>query len=381
MSSISRLALIAALLVGTMSPLCADPARPRSGEALSEWMNYAYFWKDPEPIADLLAWMAEEKVMEKKPSFTAAAAAFFSEKFKADPDRVAGWIAPAKTWDETLRTTVAYGLWIAERPDLAATVAPRPMPDFAARPPKLAEVRPTNPVEVDVQWAAFTAGGNPVHIRNIVDVLDDNRVLTGKRSTDQLVRAAATWSLTSNAAGHERVVRILRAEAEARPAEIRAKIDKILADARAGDRPFPTTDGEFSAMLVVADAGSLVEFDKPSSGGVNLRRVDKVGRDHKVFVKAVFAGQQLGDDLESDVTWDVTITDPAGKPWSGADLKNLEGMKGRTPLRFRVFDSRGFPTLWFTEEDVPGVYRIAAEIRDRIGNRRIELTETIEYVK
>lgn len=373
---IGRLVLLAALFLGLAAPLAAQP-KP-TGEALAHWMAHAYVTKDARPVGDLVQWFVDEKVLTTRPTMVAPATAFLSEFFRAHPDRVEAWIAPAREADDMTRATVAWALWIAGRTDLARGLSPKSDVRLDGEPPNLAATRPTSPLEIDMQWGAFFANGDPSHVHNVIEALDP---LGGDRKADEATIRAAAWSLAGNVAAHEVVARAVEREIALRPPEKRALLEKVLAEAKAHRRPFPDADGEFSAMLIIGDQSQAAEFAKPHGQAPKLSLVGRAKKDQKVFVKALFTGPAVNERQDCRVVWDVTITDPTGKPWSGPDLKNLEALKGRIANRFDVFDARGFPTLWFEESDPLGVYTIVAEIRDEIGGKKLKLTRTIEYVK
>ncbi len=379
-SLLLRSILALALLIGLVPTAVAAEPRP-SGEALSLWMNYAYVTHDEKPVADLVEWLGDEKVFQSRPALVAPATAFLSEFFRAHPDRVEGWIAPVAGYDDMTRATFAWALWIAGRSDLARRVSPQSDVRLEGEPPRLTATHPTSPLEIDMQWGAFYASGAPVHVRNIIDALDPARPLTGNRRADDTALAAAAWTLAANSTSHEIVARVIEEEIATRPPEVKAVLEKIRAEAKARRRPFPDADGDFSAMLVIGDQSQTAEFDKPRGEAPRLTLVTRAKKNQKVFVKAVFSGQAVNDAQECRVVWDVAITDPNGKAWSGPDLKNLEALKSRVANRFDVFDARGFPTLWFEDGDVHGPYKIVAEIRDEIGGRKLTLTRIVEYVE
>lgn len=378
-SVIGRVLLFAALLLGLVAPLAAQP-KP-TGEALAHWMAYAYTTRDPRPVGDLVQWFVEEKVLTTRPEMVAPATGFLSVFFRAHPDRVEGWIAPARAGDDMTRATLAWALWIAGRTDLARGLSLKSDVRLDGEPPDLATTRPTSPLEIDMQWGAFFADGDPTHVHNVIEALDPSERRGADRKADEAALRAAAWSLAANVAAHETVARAVEREIALRPPERRAILEKIVAEAKAHRRGFPDADGEFSAMLIIGDQSQAAEFAKPHGQAPKLSLIGRAKTDQKVFVKAVFTGPAVDGRQECRVVWDVTITDPTGKPWSGADLKNLEALKGRIANRFDVFDARGFPTLWFEASDAPGVYTIVAEIRDEIGGKKLTLTRTIEYVK
>lgn len=357
----------------------AEDAAPTPGP-ITEWMAWYYLFPAPDRVGDFLAWLAAEKTLAKRPAAAVATGAFLAPIFAAHPDRVAAWVDPKIVTAEA-REAAAFGLWLAGRADLARDLYGDLPKAAAAPPPDLKTRRPATPLDVDTQWAAFMADGDAAHIRLIVDALDDQIPLDDDRTVEKKTRAAAAWSLSANVLLHERVARLLATEATTRRPPVAKALTTLLSDSRRAVKPFPVHDGDFSGLVLVVDASNLATFQKPANEAIAVDRVARVERDRKVALTAVFMGQQLTDDLVSDVTWDVTITDPAGKRWSEGDLLGLEGLKGRIPSRWRVFDSRGFPTLWFTADDAPGVYTIRSVVRDNVSGRSLTFDDTIEYVK
>lgn len=318
--------------------------------------------------------------MKRRLGSVETTAEFLAPIFAAHPDRVRDWVKPDRI-DADTRAAVSRALWLAGRADLA-TVIFGAAPKETGTPPDLRTTRPTTPDEIDRQWARFMATGDTIHVHNIVDMLDETIPLSDDRTAEKQARAAAAWSLGQNAVRHEKVLRALAAEASTRSGPVARRLAEIAQAIGRSLQPLPLRDGEFSALVVVAEPAALAEaLQAGTTGGgpVRVPRAVRVGRDRQVVVKALFMGQKLAEDLSSDVTWDLAVTDPAGKPWTGPDLVGLEGFKGRTPTRFRLFDSRGFATIWFDAKDIPGVYRIEATVRDRIGGRSISFSETIEY--
>ena len=257
----------------------AGPAR--TPEALGDWAEHAYLDRDPAPVADLLAWLAEEKLVERRRDMAPRLAGLLAEFFRAHPEAVPVWIAPVATSGPTTRSTVALALWLAGRAELARTLSP-PGAKLPGAPPDLATERPRTAVEIDLRWGAFFASGRDDYVGRIVDALDG----------DGDLRRVAEDSLAANLTRHERIVHILRDEAARRPPEIRARIEALLDRAVPRHTPFPATDGEFSALLLVADQAALAEFSRPSSEAPTFTSVTRAKTDRKVFVKAIFTGQR-----------------------------------------------------------------------------------------
>ncbi len=354
------------------------PAAPTA--PVAEWMAWYYVTPQPERIPDFLVWLSAENVFADRPASIASVAAFLAPIFAAEPDKIRERIRADKLDDKTREMTIR-ALWLAGRTDTAREIFGT-LPDYAAStPPAVAARPPATPADVDALWSTFMATGDPAVVRRLVDALDEAVALSDDRTAERATREAAATSFAATAIQHEVVLRVLVEEARRRPPQAAKVIMAILAGARSSAGSFPRSAGDFSAHVAVSDVAALAAAAKGPGEVLPFTSTTRAKTDRKIVVKAFFMGQQLDDKLTSDVTWDVVITDPRGRPWSGPDLIGLEGLKGRVPMRHRVFDARGFATLWFTKADPKGIYRIRAVVRDNVGKHEIVFDETLEHVR
>ena len=114
---------------------------------------------------------------------------------------------------------------------------------------------------------------------------------------------------------------------------------------------------------------------------MNFKEVSKAKRGDVLAIKIVFAGMDLTEDLNADVTYDLKILRPDGKIYDRTDLKNMEVLKTKLPTRFRVFDNRSFLKLRFEPQDKLGKYKIIAALHDNVGKKTIPLTTEIELAE
>lgn len=372
---VAALAGLVTLAVTLAVAIAAAPAR--SDGLFAHLIDDAYLARDPEGAGALIATVGEARVVGLLPTV----GAFLAEYFRAEPDRVEAWIAPVPRFDPAPRETIALALWLAGRTELIPRIWSGPsLMDFADRPPRLATEPAGSPGELDMQWAAFFARGNPDYVRRIVDALAVDRSPRGAPAHARMVRDGAEWSLRNAVLEHEAVARILRAEAAIRPDPERSILERILAEARAAHRPFPTADGDFSARLLLSDeAPAGTAADPP--GATDAPEATTSGRNRIRVVTVQFTGQELSETLESRVTWDLRVTDPRGRPWADADRRTLDGLIGRTTARFRAYPAKEVRALRFTDRDEPGLYRLTAEVRDEIGGRRVTLEATVAHVE
>ncbi len=114
---------------------------------------------------------------------------------------------------------------------------------------------------------------------------------------------------------------------------------------------------------------------------MHFNTLSKAKRGDTIAIKIIFAGLQLSDDFMADATYDLKILDPEGKIYDDLDTKNLEAVKAKTPVRTGVFDTRAYIKINFETKDKLGKYKIIAEIRDNVANKKIPLTEEIELIE
>lgn len=381
-SRLCGLILGAALALAPAVAATGGDTHPTPGPAapVAEWMAWYYVTPQPERIPDFLVWLSNDRVLAERPASVASVAAFLAPIFAAEPDKIRERIHADKLDDKTRDMTIR-ALWLAGRADTAREIFGT-LPDYAASTPPAVTARPpASPADVEALWSTFMATGDPAAVRRLVDALDESVALTDDRTVEKATRTTAANSFATTAIQHELVLRVLVEEARRRPPQAAKVIMAILAGARASAGSFPKAAGDFSAHVAVSDLADLTAAAAKGPDVVPFTSTARARTDRKVVVKAFFMGQQLDDRLTSDVTWDVVITDPRGRPWSGPDLIGLEGLKGRTPMRHRVFDARGFATLWFTKADPKGIYRIRAVVRDNVGKHEIVFDETLEHVR
>ena len=86
---------------------------------------------------------------------------------------------------------------------------------------------PDSPTNLDNLWAEFMASGRPEPVKKIISVL-----WYPAQGQNILLIAAAQWSLTSNAAQHQRVFEIIKKESFEANSAIKEKLQKVLIDAQ-----------------------------------------------------------------------------------------------------------------------------------------------------
>ncbi len=364
----------------SMQPAFANTPAPSSQDALfSEWMSYYYLRKDNSKTEDFIKWLQDSQILENKETALKPFAAFLSEVFKENPSQVLAWVSSAKPTGKT-KEALEFGLWLSGNSGIIYELF-KETPDFAKTSViPLSNLSPRNPADLDMMWGAFCATGDDQFVRKIINVLDDSTPLAGNSTIDTLTRRAAEWSLGSNMLQHELVNRIVRKEATARSGETKQKLLKIISstDDEITRNSFPNHVGEFSALLVVTPEKALKEFDKPSTEVMLIKEASKAKRGDIVAVKLVFTGMALSNDLSADVTFDTKILDPNGNIYGGSDQKGMAALRGKVPMRFRIFDNGSFIKIRFEPKDILGKYKVISVIHDNVGKKQITLIKEIE---
>ncbi len=354
----------------TQAPAQEAPAFTPDDIANIQWMNYYYFHKDASKVPQFLQFV--DRTITKHANAAEPTAAFLSVIFDAHQDKVAGWMKDAK-FSPKAKEVVASALWLSgNKPALIGAESPK------GTAPKLAAKDVKTVTDLDVMWAAFFATGNDLYIKKIIGVLDEKKSLTGNQETDATTRNAAAWSLSSNAMQHELVNRTLARETNARTGQVKSTLEKIAEDIRTKVTPFPNKDGSFSATLIPTSVENVKAFETPGAENMQITEKTQVKPGDPVALIIVFSGMELDKDLNADVTYDMNVLGPDGKPYDNFAEKNLEALKTRLPSRFRVFHNGYYPVVKFADKDTPGKYTVKVSVRDNVSKKVLTWSKEIE---
>lgn len=357
-------------------------AAPAGAHHAEDWLTYYYLEKDTSQIVESLRDMAQEGALDAGPQ-EAPVASFFSEVFRASPQLAAGWIEAAQL-DADDRKPLIKALWLAGLEDEAVKLArldqwPKAdLEKLRKPPPDRYAFRISDPSHLDMMWAAFMASGDTRYVIRVIDVLD-YPVAPGEAGTPALLlRGSARWSLASNALQHEMVLRACRDEAARRSGPAREILLGVLEEVPHKVQSFPGRDGEFSALLFVTDdlnfRGRWAAL--PITDAPDVSTVSRLPRGREAELELVFTGMGLDSGLNAEVTWDVTVLRPDGTAY--AEFKDLPALRGRRPTRYMVTLAEAAVRISFDPPDPAGVYTVRATVRDRVGNRRVDLSAPLE---
>ncbi len=258
------LGLLVLCFFAVMNPANAEQSPSPSDLQFSQWMTYYYFYKDSDGVDEFLRWMQDKQLLEQKNSAYEPMATFVSAIFLDNPTQVKTWATSSNFTGKT-KNLVEYALWSSGNGALINEIF-KESPDYIkSNPAPLLNSIPKTPADLDKLWAGFMATGDTAYVKKIIDVLDENTLLTGDKTADLLTRGSAEWSLGSNMVQHETVDRFVRKEVITRSGAIKQKLEEIIAQNKKGLNPWPTHDGDFSAMLLVTDEKELKEYKKPET--------------------------------------------------------------------------------------------------------------------
>jgi hypothetical protein len=124
------------------------------------------------------------------------------------------------------------GSRVAGRPRPARD-AGLPAERYAKPAPDLRTMALDDPGALDMLWGAFMASGDVAYPRRLVDLLDGKESSAATGALRAALLGSAAWSLASNAAQHEPVLRLVREEQPKRTGPARVVLERIVRDADA----------------------------------------------------------------------------------------------------------------------------------------------------
>jgi len=361
------------LVVVLFSPLMVEAGERKSLDP--NWMTYYYFHQEGGSLDDFLLDTEFSEHVMANPSVAKPLAAFLSEVFSKDHE-----LAKAMAtldFSSGVKSAVARSFWLARKDKLIIQLLGN-TPEWSKQPPpSLSDLIVKSPADLDMLWGAFMASGEPVYIKKILAVLDDDKSLTGNELQDKLIRSSAQWSLGSNMMQHEKVNRIVKSEVDIAKGSLKESIEEIISKNAKKYKGLPNKVGDFSAFLLITDVAELKEFKKKSTKGLQFVEKKTVKRGEKVALKIIFSAMELSDDYNADVTFDLVMVDANGTVYNTLNLKDKVAMRHRTPVRYSIFNSAGYAILAFDKEDALGPYKITAKVYDNIAKKHIDLNKTL----
>jgi len=168
-------------------------------------------------------------------NFYGAAAGFFGEVFRQNPDHLEKWLAEIAHFSERGKQLFYNAYWHCNSPksrmfikNLAGTdiLEAVPLEWIDSEPPDLRKLVPHDGVEGDMSWGAFLATGDPIFVVNIITAATE---YNERENYQRFINASVgKWSLASNAQQHLIVYQTLEKEVNKYEGDKREVIQDIL---------------------------------------------------------------------------------------------------------------------------------------------------------
>lgn len=234
-----------------------DPAAAASARlgAAQRWITYQYLINEPAAAPAMVESFVRGggHAVDPEANPLGLIGVFLGRLGAANPDVLDAWADAAPGLSTEALLVIGYGVWDADpegaEPRLTriATAmhpddAPAVLELIGQRPPDLGSLAPDSPAVLDYWWAAFMATGDTAWVDRVLTIIPPPGMSfeeSGLADPARMeVARAATWSLTSNAAQHPRVL----AHLKRRLAEVGAEwptVELLIGNAEAGAAAHP----------------------------------------------------------------------------------------------------------------------------------------------
>jgi hypothetical protein len=214
-----------------------------SAEEANRWLQFYYLHPEPERTVEMLDYLGQHGLINdetREPLIS-----FLAQVFNENPDQVPFWLDDLAKLDAGLLHLGLQGVWFAnsfrtrEYLEQAKDRYP-PMAEVAEKllreeAPQIGTMEVNSPMVIDILWHAYFANGNTKYIRRILRTVE---WLDAELSPHRLtIAGAARWSLETNGAKHERVMKLLRSEQVRSRGKMREIMDEIITKAEALREP------------------------------------------------------------------------------------------------------------------------------------------------
>lgn len=216
--------------------LSAASAQERATpDQLEQWMAYYYLAPHPEEVASALEAVTAKGFFENDDA-QAPMSGFFTEIFRANPDKVGEWVKPYMGIPS--RHILYSALWMANSKESRTALekmAQRAAPEEAkalralasSPPPTVESMTIDSPASLDYMWGYFSASGSDKPVLRVIDQMKLGN--TKGNASAMLIGGAAQWSVSANARQHEKVLKIVKANVKTADPETKALLEEILA--------------------------------------------------------------------------------------------------------------------------------------------------------
>lgn len=231
LKKLASVATFAVALLGTASIASASA---------EQWLNSYYQNPQPRDVVKSTFALSEEGYFAQD-SNIATAIGFYSQVFAENPAQIDRWFAQFRDLPSSEQRLLASALWYSGNAKgeamlrrLARDAAPETRKGIermlATAQASVAATPVLSTSSMNLQWGAFLSSGDEKHVTNILAAV-------GRGDIGQTART----SLAFNAAQHERVLDICRAQLTKQPNEVRSVLRAVINDAETSKKQLPTT--------------------------------------------------------------------------------------------------------------------------------------------
>lgn len=210
------------------SPPAIGPATDTAALGTAQrWITYQYLSNDPERAPEMIESFVKAGGHTVDPNANALGmiGVFLGRVGAAQPGVLDDWADAATGLSTEARLVFGYAVWDADPVNAGPRLeriagsmdeadAPALLELIGEQPPDLASIAPDSPGVLDFWWAAFMATGDTAWVDRVLTIIPPPGMSfeeSGLADPARMeVAKAATWSLTSNAAQHPRVLAHLR---------------------------------------------------------------------------------------------------------------------------------------------------------------------------
>lgn len=202
-----------------------------SGASRSAWQWVANYYQNPRPddLVSSVYGLSRSGYFESVGQ-PAIAIGFFTTVFAQNPQRVNFWLAQTSALPSAHRRILAAAAWKSGSATGARMMQEMSAFDDAELRNEIRQLlaNGSEPVgatpvlsasSMNLQWGAFLASGQEVHIVNVLAALGSN---------EPGLASSARFALAQNAAAHPRVLDICRTQLDKQPAAVRAELRAAL---------------------------------------------------------------------------------------------------------------------------------------------------------
>lgn len=195
-----------------------------------QWLNAYYQKPQPEKVVQAAYGLSREGYFNQ-PGATSTAIGFFSAVFAQHPEKVDSWFANFRELPVAEQRLLASALWYSGNAKgynqlnrLAAKASPETRDSIRrllnSETPQLASTPVLSDSSMNLHWGAFLGSGAEQHVTAILAAV-------GRGQVGESARVA----LAFNAAQHDRVLEICRAQLDKQPNEVRSVLRAVINDA------------------------------------------------------------------------------------------------------------------------------------------------------